>query len=115
MFYSLTYPAIFLLQCFNTGMPIDFIYDLETNSYPLKKYATDEDLMAKIKLGKTEPSNILRVGNFLAETTPAELVQDPETGVIDKIEKAKAASWAVFIRNGRNEDIDESAYEAWED
>jgi len=29
-------------------MPIDFIYDLETNSYPLDNYATDEDLMVKI-------------------------------------------------------------------
>jgi len=29
-------------------MPIDFIYDLETNSYPLDNYATDELLMAKI-------------------------------------------------------------------
>lgn len=103
-------------KCFNTGMPIDFIYDLETNSYPLDKYATNADLLAKIKLGKSEPSyRVLPVANFLAETTPAEIMQDSETGLVEDITKAKAASWAMFIRNNRNEDIDETMYDAWED
>ena len=103
-------------KCFNTGMPIDYIYDVETNSYPLEKYATNEDLLAKIKLGRSEPSYvILPIDNIFAATSPAELVQDLETGLVEDITKAKAASWALFIKNNRNEDIDETMYEVWED
>mgnify|MGYP001371498967 CR=1 FL=1 len=45
---------------------------------------------------------------------PENVVQDEETGIIEDISKAKAASWSMFIKNARNEDIDESFYEVWE-
>lgn len=40
-------------KCLNSGQPIDYIYDLATNSYPIDNYATDEDLLEKIKLGRS--------------------------------------------------------------
>ena len=71
-------------------------------------------MFEKIKLGKTEPSKVLTVSNFLAATVPENVVQDEETGIIEDISKAKAASWSMLIENARNEDIDESFYEVWE-
>lgn len=79
------------------------MYELKTSSYPLEKYPTDADLLAKIKMGRSDPTyRIMRAGNFLAETVPAKIVQDPETGIIEDIKSAKVASWSVFIKNGRN-------------
>ena len=102
-------------KCLNSPQPIDFIYDLETNSFPIADYTTEKALMDKVKLGRTEPSSIiLAIDNFVAETVPNEIDQDLKTGVIKEFEKGKAASWAYFIQNGRNEDIDESMYEVWE-
>ena len=37
-----------------TAKPIDFIYDFETDSYNLSKIKSDEDLLTKIRAGKTE-------------------------------------------------------------
>lgn len=107
-------------KCLNTGSPIGFIYELATDSYPLQKYNPnasefEQDLFEKIKLGKTEPSAVLTVSNFLAATVPENVVQDEETGIIEDISKAKVASWSMFIENARNEDIDESFYEVWEE
>ena len=109
-----------VIKCFNTGSPISFIYELATDSYPLQKYNPnasefEQNLFEKIKLGKTEPSAVLTVSNFLAATVPENVVQDEETGIIEDISKAKVASWSMFIENARNEDIDESFYEVWEE
>ena len=54
-------------------------------------------MFEKIKLGKTEPSKVLTVSNFLAATVPENVVQDEETGIIEDISKAKAASWSMSI------------------
>ena len=113
----LTTPSDDLVEkCFNTGQLIDYIYDLATNSYPIENYATDEDLLKQIKKGRSQPSYIkLFAKNFLAETVPEEIEQDEESSIITELTKAKAASWSFFIRNSRNEDIDETFYEVWEE
>lgn len=46
---------------------------------------------------------------------PEKIVQDEKTGIITELTKAKAASWSLLIQNSRNEDIDETFYEVWED
>ena len=46
-------------KCFNSGSPIEYIYELATNSYPLEKYSTNEELLDKIKLGKSDPEYII--------------------------------------------------------
>ena len=46
-------------KCFNSGQPIEYIYELATNSYPLEKYSTNEELLDKIKLGKSDPEYII--------------------------------------------------------
>ena len=46
---------------------------------------------------------------------PENVVQEEETGIIEDISKAKVTSWSMFIENARNEDIDESFYEVWEE
>ena len=64
-------------KCFNTGSPLEFIYELDTNSYAIEDYKTDEDLLDKIKLGKLLPEGRpLIVKNFMAETVPEEIEQD---------------------------------------
>ena len=37
-------PNQFVQKCLS-GSPIEFIYELATNSYPIEKYATDEELL----------------------------------------------------------------------
>ena len=106
---------IIVNKCLNTPQPIDFIYDLETDSYPIENYSTEEALLDKVKLGKTEPPiKPLIISNFVAETVPEEIEQNLETGIITEFSKGKAAAWSYLIQNGRNEDIDESMYEVWE-
>ena len=62
---------IIVNKCLNTPQPIDFIYDLETDSYPIENYSTEEALLDKVKLGKTEPPiKPLIISNFVAETVP---------------------------------------------
>ena len=48
-------PFLFVFhQCVNFGMPIDFIYDLRTNTYDLAAYEDDAALLAKIRTGRND-------------------------------------------------------------
>ena len=109
-------PKGFVNKCFNTGHPLDFIYEVG-KGYSLSKYPDDASLLAKIRQGISDPPyRILRVNSFLSGSVPEEFEQNSETGLIKSIESAKAAQYSYFIENARNEDTIEvkETYEAYE-
>lgn len=111
-----TDPSGFVNKCFNTGQPLDFIYEVGIG-YPLSKYPDDASLLAKIKQGISDPAyRVLRVNSFLSGSVPEEFEQNSETGLIESIESAKAAQYSYFIENARNEETIEvkETYAAFE-
>ena len=57
-------------------MPIDFLYDLETNSYRLDVFKSDLDLIRRVQHGKSEQelfrknSNTLRIADMFGVIEP---------------------------------------------
>ena len=55
--YSAYFHNVFLYvqTCrIESAMPIDLVYDLESDSYDLSKYVTDDDLIKRVQQGYTE-------------------------------------------------------------
>ena len=42
-------------KCYTEQMPLDFIYEVDSNSYRLDLYDTDEKLVTKFQTGKGDP------------------------------------------------------------
>ena len=62
-------------KCVTSEMPLDFIYEKESNSYRLDLYETDEQLIAKVQTGKGDPSlyagaDYLYIDGMFASTEP---------------------------------------------
>ena len=62
-------------KCVTDDMPLDFIYDFNTNSYRMDKYDTDQKLVAQIQTGKGDPTlyegaKYLFIDGIFAETDP---------------------------------------------
>ena len=61
-------------------MPLDFVFEKNSNSYRLDKYFTDGQLLTKVQTGKGDPNiykgnKFLFLESFLAETEPATVQQ----------------------------------------
>ena len=112
-------------------MPLDFIYELSSDSYRFDLYDTDEKLIEKIRTGRGDPQrytgkDFLYIDAFMGGTDPSpavppESLADSETTPDDypslglnKIVSAKAVSYSYVIALARNPDIDEEAYNGWE-
>ncbi len=59
-------------------MPLDFVYQLDTDSYRLDFFNTDEKLLKKVQTGVGDPqiyqnTKFLFLEGFVAETLPAEI------------------------------------------
>jgi len=59
-------------------MPLDFIYERESNSYRLDRYESDEELVSKVQTGKGDLSlfagtKYLFIDGMFADTVPNEV------------------------------------------
>ena len=102
-------------KCVSRGQPIDFIYDLtKSDKYDMSGY-TQQSLLTRINSGRNNQiDETFRLNTFLAEVVPENYSQD-RSGVISPfVTSAKAAAFGYFIKNGRNEDINEGFYQVFE-
>ena len=88
--------------CRRTAMPVDFLYDLETDSYRLDVFRSDRDLIRRIQHGKTEQelfrknSSTLRIADVFGVIEPKNFYQNEETGE-NNITGARAASFHIYL------------------
>ena len=105
-------------------MPLDFVYESESNSYRLDLYDTDKKLVEKIQTGIGDPSlftgtNFLYIDGIFAATVP-ETVDQREwitsTNPIGEndLKTAKVAQYNYYISQGRNKEINDEAYLGFE-
>ena len=79
-----------------TAKPIDLVYDIETDSYDLSRFSSDEDLLDQVQKGMTEYTvfqnydDIIKVDQVFGGTQPEILYQNPITGM-SNIQSATAA------------------------
>ena len=119
-------------RCVNSPMPLDFIYELSSNSYRLDLYDTDEKVIEKMRTGRGDPErypgrDFLYLDAFMGITdpspaTPPESFPTPETLPADydkiglnSIVSAKAVAYSYVIDLSRNPEIEEDAYSGWEE
>jgi len=102
-------------KCVSRGQPIDFIYDLtKSNKYDMSGY-TQQSLLTRINSGRNNQiDETFRLNTFLAEVNPENYSQDRSGAVSPFVTSAKAAAFGYFIKNGRNEDINEGFYRVFE-
>ena len=94
-------PSQRIFKCVNRGMPIDFTWELVTNTFRLDQFDSDADLVARINTGRHQASfSYIQLENFYAETVPAEIAQDSTTGQND-VQKAKAVTFQLFTKGER--------------
>ena len=74
-------------------------------------------VLARLNSGRNDKiGDIYSLKTFLAEVDPPNYTQNFITGqVTPTVSGAKAATYGYFIKNGRNEDIDESMYALMEE
>lgn len=113
-------------------MPLDFFYELKTDSYRLDLYDTEEKLIAKMRTGRGDPErysgrDFIYLDAFLGQTDPSPAVppeslpsadmqaQDFNKIGLNEIVSAKAVSYSYIIALSRNPDIGEDSYSGWED
>lgn len=69
-------------RCAQTQSLLDFVYDLETDSYRIDKY-TPASYIEKIQTGKgdpqvfSNPNSFIDLGKILGETTPQATANEP--------------------------------------
>ena len=69
-------------RCAQSQSLLDFVYDLETNSYRIDKY-TQADYIEKIQTGKGDPqvfsnfNSFIDLDKILSETTPQGTEEEP--------------------------------------
>ena len=102
-------------KCVSRGQPIDFIYDLtKSDKYDMSGY-TQQSLLTRINSGRNNQiDETFRLNTFLAEVNPENYSQDRSGAVSPFVTSAKAAAFGYFIKNGRNQDINEGFYRVFE-
>lgn len=77
----------------------------------------DAEVLRRVNTGRNNElgDDVIFLNIFLADVEPSDYVQNRGTGQVSPpVTKAKAASYGYSIRNGRNEDIDDSMYAVME-
>ena len=113
-------------------MPLDFIYELSSDSYRFDLYDSDEKLIEKMRTGRGDPEryagrDFIYINSFMGQTEPSPamppesfptsetLPEDYDKIGLNSIVSAKAVSYSFIIANSRNPDFEEGAYNGWED
>ena len=105
-----------LSQCQRQASPLDFIYDRELGRYDIEKYASDAELLERVRTGTTENiiygnvNGVIKMDLLFSEVglEPANFYQNQITGE-NRIEKAKVCRFELETQALREEDNLKSA------